>query len=37
MADAGHRSRKLAHALRRHEGWRLVIIERRERAFRITA
>jgi transposase len=36
MADAGHQSRKLARALKRHEGWRLVIVKRRQRAFKIT-
>lgn len=36
MADAGHRSRKLTRTLKRHEGWRLLIVERRERAFKIT-
>src|SRR3712207_1181184 len=35
MADAGHESRKLARELRRREGWRLVIVKRRERAFRV--
>jgi hypothetical protein len=36
MADAGHQSRKLARALKRHEGWRLVITKRGQRAFKIT-
>ncbi len=36
MADAGHESRKLARELKRHEGWRLLIVKRRERAFKIT-
>jgi transposase len=36
MADAGHRSRKLARALKRREGWRLVIVKRRQRAFETT-
>ena len=36
VADAGHRSRKPARDLPRHEGWRLRIVLRRERAFRIT-
>jgi len=36
MADAGHESRRLARELKRREGWRLVIVKRRERAFRIT-
>lgn len=35
MADAGHESRKLARELRRRDGWRLVIVKRGERAFRI--
>lgn len=35
MADAGHQSRRLARDLLRHEGWRLRIVHRRERAFRI--
>ncbi len=35
MADAGHESRRLARELKRRRGWRLVIIKRRERAFRI--
>ena len=35
MADAGHESRELARELERREGWRLVIVKRRERAFRI--
>jgi putative transposase len=35
MADAGHRSRKLARELMRRDGWRLVTVKRRERAFRI--
>jgi putative transposase len=33
MADAGHRSRKLARELMRRDGWRLVTVKRRERAF----
>ena len=36
VAAAGHESRRLARELRRREGWRLVIVKRRERAFRIT-
>jgi hypothetical protein len=28
MADAWHQSRKLARALKRHEGWELVITRR---------
>jgi putative transposase len=35
MADAGHQSRKLARALKRHEGWELVITRRGQRAFKI--
>jgi putative transposase len=35
VADAGHESRKLARELERREGWRLVIVKRRERAFRV--
>jgi transposase len=36
MADAGHQGRKLARALKRREGWRLVITKRGQRAFKIT-
>jgi putative transposase len=36
MADAGHQGRKLARALKRHEGWELVITKRGQRAFKIT-
>ena len=36
MADAGHQSRRLARALKRHEGWELVITKRGQRAFKIT-
>lgn len=36
IADAGHESRKPAHELNRYAGWRLVIVKRKERAFRIT-
>ena len=35
MADAGHESRELTRKLEREEGWRLVIVKRRERAFRV--
>ena len=35
MADAGHQSRKLGRALKRHEGWSLVITKRGQRAFKI--
>ena len=36
IADAGHESRKLARQLLRDDGWKLQIVKRRERAFRIT-
>ena len=36
IADAGHESRKLARELLRDNGWKLQIVKRRERAFRIT-
>ena len=36
MADAGHQSRKLARDLLRHDGWRLRITHRGQRAFRTT-
>ena len=36
IADAGHESRKLARELLRHEGWKLQIVKRRQRAFKIT-
>jgi transposase len=35
VADAGHESRKLARELKRRDGWRLLIVKRRERAFRV--
>ena len=35
VADAGHEGCKLARHLLRHEGWRLRIVRRHERAFRI--
>ena len=35
MADAGRRSRELARALKRHEGWQLIIIKRGQGAFKI--
>ena len=35
MADAGHQSRELARHLLRHDGWRLRITHRGQRAFRI--
>ena len=37
MADAGHQSRRLARELERRDGWRLVIVKRRERSFRVTS
>jgi hypothetical protein len=36
MADAGHESRKLARQLMRQDGWKLVIVKRRQHAFKIT-
>jgi transposase len=36
MADAGHERNKLARELFRENGWKLQIVKRRERAFRIT-
>ncbi len=36
MADAGHESRKLARQLMRRDGWKLVIVKRGQRAFKIT-
>ena len=36
IADAGHESRKLARELLREYGWKLQIVKRRERAFKIT-
>jgi len=35
MADAGHESRKLARELLREDGWKLQIVKRRQRAFKI--
>jgi putative transposase len=35
IADAGHESRKLARELKQHNGWRLQIVKRRQRAFKI--
>ena len=35
MADAGYESRKLARDLKRRHGWRLHIIKRRQRAFKV--
>jgi putative transposase len=36
MADAGRESRKLARQLMRQDGWKLVIVKRRQHAFKIT-
>jgi transposase len=36
IADAGHESQKLARELMRQNGWKLQIVKRRERAFKIT-
>ncbi len=36
MADAGHQSRKLARQLLQRDGWKLVIVKRGQRAFKIT-
>jgi putative transposase len=36
MADAGHESRKLDRQLLRQDGWKLVIVKRGQRAFKIT-
>ena len=36
IADAGHESRKLARHLMRQDGWKLQIVKRRQRAFKIT-
>ena len=36
IADAGHQSRRLARALMREEGWKLQIVKRRQRTFKIT-
>ena len=36
IADAGHESRKLARALKQHQGWQLRIVKRGQRAFKIT-
>src|ERR1700751_5264945 len=35
IADAGHQSRKLAHHLLRQDGWKLQIVKRRQRGFKI--
>jgi transposase len=36
IADAGHQSAELAHHLLRQDGWKLQIVKRRQRAFKIT-
>jgi transposase len=36
IADVGHQSRKLARALKQHQGRQLRIVRRRQRAFKIT-
>jgi putative transposase len=36
IADAGHESRKLARQIMRDVGWKLQIVKRRQRAFKIT-
>ena len=36
IADAGHESKNLARALAEQQGWRLQIVKRRQRAFKIT-
>jgi putative transposase len=36
IADAGHESRKLARHLMKQDGWKLQIVKRRQRAFKIT-
>jgi len=36
MADAGHESQRLARELMRQDGWRLQIVKRGQRAFKIT-
>jgi transposase len=35
IADAGHESRKLAAEIKRHEGWKLLIVKRSDQAFKI--
>ena len=35
IADAGHESRKLARQIMRDHGWKLQIVKRRQRAFKI--
>jgi len=36
IADVGHESRQLARERMCHDGWRLQIVKRRQRAFKIT-
>jgi hypothetical protein len=36
MAEAGHQSRELALQLMQQDGWKLVIVKRGQRAFKIT-
>jgi putative transposase len=36
FADAGHESRKLARDLLRWNGWKLKVVKRKRRAFKIT-
>ena len=36
VADAGHESPKLARQIRRDDGWRLQIVKRRQRVFKVT-
>jgi transposase len=36
IADAGHQSAGLAHRLLRQDGWKLQIVHRRQRTFKIT-
>jgi len=35
IADAGHESRKLARELKRHDGYDLQIVKRKQRAFKV--
>jgi putative transposase len=35
IADAGHESRKLARQLMRDNGWKLQIVKRKQRAFKV--
>ena len=35
IADAGHESRKLAREIGRDAGWKLQIVKRRQRAFKV--